>query len=135
MGLFSKLKKKISLKNVSPIAKVGSAIKTPIKKVVSTGKVGIKDVISVSPAGLGASIIKSGTSNVTDVVVDKPIIKKDEINTFADDTAIETKTEATSEKLINEPTPKKENKTLLYAGIGLGVLLVIGVVYKISKKK
>ena len=138
MGLFRKLKKKISIKNISPIAKLGSAIKTPVKKVVSTGNVGIKDVVAVSPVGLGASIIKSGTSNITDVVVDKPIIKKDNLafedaNNSAD--LFANQTNANTLPSTSTKDDKKSNNTLLYAGIGVGVLVLVGGIVFVMRRK
>lgn len=131
MGLFKKLKKKISLKNISPIAKVGSIVKKPAQKVISTGKIGIKDVVAISPIGIGASAVKSGVSNVKDVVVDKPIVENKVVDNFSEE-----KKEDVLPTTESKPTvePKKTNN-LLYIGVGVGALLLIGaVVYKVRKK-
>jgi hypothetical protein len=131
MGLFKKLKKKISIKNISPIAKVGSIVKKPAQKVISTGKIGVKDVVSVSPIGIGVSAVKSGVSNVKDVIVDKPILPKDEFVSEVPKKELNQETKEETKPIIED----KNKNTLLYLGIGVGALTLIGAIIYSMKKK
>lgn len=135
MGLFKKLKKKISIKNISPVALVASTVKKPAQKVISTGKLGVKDIVSVSPIGVTTSVVKSATSNVVDVVVDKPLIEKGNQDSFKEDVVVDNTKEIKETATLKEPITKEDDKKLLYLGIGVGVLLLVaGVVYKMRKK-
>jgi hypothetical protein len=142
MSIFRKLKKQVSIKNINPVAKVVSVIKPTAKKVIDTRKVGIKDFIAISPIGLASNLTNTGVSQITDIVVDKPIIPKPEVDTFANapvvDTSITEPAKPSTSPLKETPEtttkPKPKSNTLMYAGIGVGVLVLGYFGYKLIKK-
>jgi hypothetical protein len=138
MGLsIKKLKRQINIKNVSPIARVVSVVKPTAQKVIETKNIGIKDIVAISPVGLASNLVKSGTSTITDVVMDKPIVPEPAVDSFVDTT---TKPEPTKPEPIKNtpaiatPVVKKKPNTLMYAGIGVGVLVLGYFGYKMFKK-
>lgn len=136
MSVFRKLKRQVSIKNISPVAKVVSVVKPTAEKVIDTKKVGIKDVVAISPVGLASGIAKSGTSSIADVVVDKPIMPVAEVETTTTpevSTTVESK-KAISKPSVTKPEVKKKPKTLMYVGIGVGVLVLGYLGYKLMKK-
>lgn len=141
MGLsIKKITRQISLKNVSPVARVVSVVKPTAKKVINTRKIGIKDYIAISPIGLASNLTNTGVSTITDVVVDKPMIEKPEVDAFTDApvSAVTPVTPTTTTTQANTPatTPvvKKKPNVLMYAGIGVGVLVLGYFGYKLIKK-
>ena len=138
MGLsIKKLKRQINIKNVSPIARVVSVVKPTAQKVIETKNIGIKDIVTFSPVGLASNLVKSGTSTITDIVMDKPIVPEPAVDSFVDTT---TKPEPTKpEPIKNTPAiatqvVKKKPNTIMYAGIGVGVLVLGYFGYKMFKK-
>jgi len=138
MGLsIKKLKRQINIKNVSPIARVVSVVKPTAQKVIETKNIGIKDIVAISPVGLASNLVKSGTSTITDVVMDKPIVPEPAVDSFVDTT---TKPEPTKPEPIKNtpaiatPVVKKKPNTLMYAGIGVGVLVLGYFGYRMFKK-
>ena len=133
MGLsIKKLKRQISIKNVSPVAKLVSVVKPTAEKVIDTRTIGIKDVLAVSPIGISQTLTNTGTSNIVDVVMDKPIVPVAEVDTFVDTTS--TTTPAVTTPAVTTPVVKKKPNTLMYAGIGVGVLVLGYFGYKMFKK-
>jgi hypothetical protein len=137
MGFFKKITRQISIKNISPIARVVSVAKPTIKKVIDTKQIGIKDYIALSPVGIAMETIKTGTSNIKDVVVDKPIEPvadvKAPLETDLVKPASTTPTPAPAVATAVAPAPKKPN-VLMYAGIGVGVLVLGYFGYRLMKK-
>ena len=136
MGLsIKKLKRQINIKNVSPIARVVSVVKPTAQKVIETKNIGIKDIVAISPVGLASNLGKSGTSTITDIVMDKPIVPEPAVDSFVDTT---TKPEPTkpepTKPAIATPVVKKKPNTLMYAGIGVGVLVLGYFGYRMFKK-
>lgn len=143
MGLsIKKLKRQISLKNVSPVAKLVSVVQPTAQKVIETKNIGIKDVLAVSPIGISQTLTNTGTSNIVDVVMDKPIVPVAEVDTFVDTTSTTTPavttpvvtTPAVTTPAVTKPVTKKKPNTLMYAGIGVGVLVLGYFGYKFIKK-
>jgi hypothetical protein len=132
MSVFRKLKRQISIKNVSPVAKLVSVVKPTAEKVIDTRTIGIKDVLAVSPIGISQTLTNTGTSNIVDVVMDKPIVPVAEVDTFVDTTS--TTTPAVTTPVVTTPVTKKKPNTLMYAGIGVGVLVLGYLGYKFFKK-
>ena len=128
--------RQISLKNINPVARVVSVVPTTIKKVIDTKTIGIKDYIALSPVGLASNLVKSGTSTITDVVMDKPIEPEAIVQTNVDtQTAPATTTPATTTPAVAvAPEVKKKPNTLMYAGIGVGVLVLGYFGYRMLKK-
>jgi len=131
MGLsLKKITRQINLKNVSPVARVVSVVKPTAEKVINTRTIGIKDALAVSPIGLASSVTNSGVSAITDIVMDKPIVPVAEVDTFVDTTSATTpavntpavNTPAVTTPAVTTPVAKKKPNTLMYAGIGIGVL-------------
>ena len=141
MGLsIKKLKRQINIKNVSPIARVVSVVKPTAQKVIETKNIGIKDIVAISPVGLASNLGKSGTSTITDIVMDKPIVPEPAVDSFVDTTTKPepTKPEPTkpepTKPAIATPVVKKKPNTLMYAGIGVGVLVLGYFGYRMFKK-
>lgn len=138
MGLsLKKITRQISLKNVSPTARLVSVIKPTAEKVINTRTIGIKDALAVSPIGFASSVTNSGVSAITDVVMDKPIVPVAEVDTFVDTTSTTTPavtTPAVTTPEVTTPVVKKKPNTLMYAGIGVGVLVLGYFGYKFIKK-
>jgi|LakMenEpi03Aug12_release.lakeMendotaPanAssembly.Ray.scaffolds.fasta_scaffold574302_2 hypothetical protein len=138
MGLsIKKLKRQISIKNVSPVAKLVSVVKPTAEKVIDTRTIGIKDVLAVSPIGISQTLTNTGTSNIVDVVMDKPIVPVAEVDTFVDTTSTTTPavtTPVVTTPAVTTPVVKKKPNTLMYAGIGVGVLVLGYFGYKFIKK-
>lgn len=138
MGLsIKKITRQISLKNVSPVARVVSVVKPTAKKVIETKNIGIKDVLAVSPIGLASNLTNTGVSTITDVVVDKPMIEKPEVDAFTDaPVSAVTPVTPTTPATTPATTPVVNNKpnVLMYAGIGVGVLVLGYFGYKLIKK-
>lgn len=138
MGLsLKKITRQISLKNVSPVARVVSVVKPTAKKVIETKNIGIKDVLAVSPIGLASNLTNTGVSTITDVVVDKPMIEKPEVDAFTDaPVSAVTPVTPTTPATTPATTPVVNNKpnVLMYAGIGVGVLVLGYFGYKLIKK-
>ena len=128
--------RQISLKNINPVARVVSVVPTTIKKVIDTKTIGIKDYIALSPIGLAGSLTNTGTSIIKDVVTDKPIEPEAIVQTNVDtQTASATTTPATTTPVVAvAPVVKKKPNTLMYAGIGVGVLVLGYFGYKLIKK-
>jgi hypothetical protein len=137
MGLsIKKLKRQINVKNVSPIARAVSVIKPTAQKVIETKNIGIKDIVAISPIGLTSNLVKSGTSTITDIVMDKPIVPEPAVDSFVDTTTKpDTTTPTTTTPAVAvAPVKKKKPNTLMYAGIGVGVLVLGYLGYKMFKK-
>lgn len=135
MGFLKKITRQISIKNISPVARVVSVAKPTIQKVIDTKQIGIKDYIAISPVGIAINTIKTGTSNIKDVVVDKPIVAEQEdllTPNIIDDT--KDKNKSTTPAVAPAPAPKPKNNTLMYAGIGIGVLVLGYFGYRLLKK-
>jgi len=131
MGLsLKKITRQINLKNVSPVAKVVSIVKPTVQKVIETKKIGIKDYLAISPVGLASNLTNTGVSTITDIVVDKPLIEKPEVDNFAPAPV----TPAPVTPAVAKPVVKKKPNTLMYAGIGVGVLVLGYFGYKLMKK-
>jgi len=130
--------RQISLKNISPTARLVSVIKPTAEKVINTRTIGIKDALAVSPIGLASSVTNSGVSAITDIVMDKPIVPVAEVDTFVDTTSATTPavtTQAVTTPAVEvAPAVKKKPNTLMYAGIGIGVLVLGYFGYKMFKK-
>lgn len=136
MGFLRKITRQISIKNISPVARVVSVAKPTIQKVIDTKQIGIKDYIAISPVGIAINSVKAGTSNIKDVVVDKPIVEPIETDVPVT-TATSTTTPAsttTTPAVASTPAPKPKNNTLMYAGIGVGVLVLGYFGYRLLKK-
>jgi hypothetical protein len=143
MGLsLKKITRQINLKNVSPTARLVSVIKPTAEKVINTRTIGIKDYMAVSPIAFASSVTNSGVSAITDVVMDKPIVPVAEVDTFVDTTSTTTPavttpvvtTPAVTTPAVTTPVVKKKPNTLMYAGIGVGVLVLGYFGYKFIKK-
>ena len=138
MGLsLKKITRQINLKNVSPTARLVSVIKPTAEKVINTRTIGIKDYMAVSPIAFASSVTNSGVSAITDVVMDKPIVPVAEVDTFVDTTSTTTPavtTPAVTTPAVTTPVVKKKPNTLMYAGIGVGVLVLGYFGYKFFKK-
>lgn len=132
MGFFKKITRQISIKNVSPVAKLVSVVQPTAQKVIETKDIGIKDVLAVSPMGISQTLTNTGTSNIVDVVVDKPIVPVAEVDTFVDTTS--TTTPVVNTPAVSTPVVEKKSNTLMYAGIGVGVLVLGYLGYKFMKK-
>lgn len=152
MGIkLKRLTRKIKIKNVIPAVIVANVAKGNVKKVVEiakTGKVGIKDVLEVSPAGTVANIGKNTVGGVvaSNLINPDELISSDEVLEVTqpivtdekpkDSTETKTdsdKTKTTEQNNKNDKNDKKNN-LFLYAGIGLGVLVLGFVGYKMLKK-
>lgn len=138
MGLsIKKLKRQINIKNISPVAKLVSVVQPTAQKVIETKNIGIKDVLAVSPIGISQTLTNTGTSNIVDVVMDKPIVPVAEVDTFVDTTTTTTPavtTPVVTTPAVTTPVVKKKPNTLMYAGIGVGVLVLGYFGYKFFKK-
>jgi hypothetical protein len=141
MGLsLKKITRQINLKNVSPVARVVSIVKPTAQKVIETKNIGIKDVLAISPLGLASNLTNTGVSTITDVVVDKPLIEKPEVDNFAPAPVTPAPvtpapvTPAPVTQAVAKPEVKKKPNTLMYAGIGVGVLVLGYFGYKLMKK-
>ena len=136
MGLsLKKITRQINLKNVSPVAKVVSIVKPTVQKVIETKKIGIKDYLAISPVGLASNLTNTGVSTITDIVVDKPLIEKPEVDNFAPAPVTPAPvTPAPVTPAVAKPVVKKKPNTLMYAGIGVGVLVLGYFGYKLIKK-
>lgn len=128
--------RQISLKNINPVARVVSVVPTTIKKVIDTKTIGIKDYIALSPIGLAQGLTNTGTSIIKEVVMDKPIEPEAIVQTNVDTTTKpDTTTPATTTPAVAvAPAVKKKPNTLMYAGIGLGVLVLGFFGYRMLKK-
>lgn len=128
--------RQISLKNVNPVARVVSVVPTTIKKVIDTKSIGIKDYIALSPIGLAQSLTNTGTSIIKDVVTDKPIEPEPAVDSFTPATKTpDTTAPATTTPVVAVAPPvKKKPNTLMYAGIGVGVLVLGFFGYRMLKK-
>jgi hypothetical protein len=136
MGLrLRNITRQISLKNVSPIARVVSIVKPTAQQIIETKTIGIRDVVAISPVGLTSNLVKSGTSTITDIVVDKPIEPEAIVQTNVDTTTKPDTTKPdTTTPAVTTPVVKKKPNTLMYAGIGVGVLVLGYFGYKLIKK-
>lgn len=137
MGFLRKITRQISIKNISPVARVVSVAKPTIKKVIDTKQIGIKDYIALSPVGIAVNSVKAGTSNIKDVVVDKPIVAEQEdllTPNIVDDTKDKNKSTTPAVASAPAPAPKPKSNTLMYAGIGVGVLVLGYFGYRLLKK-
>ena len=136
MGFLRRVTRQINIKNISPVARVVSVVQPTIKKVIDTKTIGIQDYVALSPVGLATETIKTGTSNIKDVVVDKPIEKEPEdflTPNVAGDIKDKTTPNTPTPAVAVAPAPKKPN-VLMYAGIGVGVLVLGYFGYKLMKK-
>ena len=137
MGLsIKKLKRQINIKNVSPIARVVSIVKPTAQQIIETKTIGIRDVVALSPLGLTSNLVKSGTSTIVDVVVDKPIVPESAdllTPNIAEDKTDKTTTDKNT-PAVTTPVVKKKPNTLMYAGIGVGVLVLGYFGYRMFKK-
>jgi len=136
MGFLKKITRQISIKNISPVARVVSVAKPTIQKVIDTKQIGVRDYIALSPVGIAINSVKAGTSNIKDVVVDKPIEKEPEdflTPNIAGDIKDKTTPNTPAPAPAVAPAPKKPN-TLMYAGIGVGVLVLGYFGYRLMKK-
>ena len=128
MGLsLKKITRQINLKNVSPTARLVSVIKPTAEKVINTRTIGIKDYVALSPMGISQTLTNTGTSTIVDIVMDKPIVPVAEVDTFVDTTSTTTPavtTPAVTTPAVTTPVVKKKPNTLMYAGIGVGVLVL-----------
>jgi len=136
MGFLKRVTRQINIKNISPVARVVSVVQPTIKKVIDTKTIGIQDYVALSPAGISSNLTNTATSTIVDVVMDKPIVPnevvepiKDIPTTPATPTSLPTITPA----VAVAPEKKKPN-TLMYAGIGVGVLVLGYFGYKLMKK-
>ena len=138
MGLsLKKITRQINLKNVSPTARLVSVIKPTAEKVINTRTIGIKDYVALSPMGISQTLTNTGTSTIVDIVMDKPIVPVAEVDTFVDTTSTTTPavtTPAVTTPAVTTPVVKKKPNTLMYAGIGVGVLVLGYFGYKFFKK-
>jgi hypothetical protein len=129
MGFFDKLKKNISLKNASPAGLLGSGVVKKGKKVIKTGKLGVKDAVDISLVGVGVSTLKGGDSN-------KKNPKSENKTLIGSDIFVDDKKQNQSQSTqTTTSVEKKKNNNLLYVGIGVGILLIGGFLYKMNKKK
>lgn len=140
MGFLKNIKRQISIKNISPVAKVVSIVKKPVQKVLSTGKVGVKDVLAVSPVGIAVASVKQGVSNIADVAMGTEPIPEEIIDEkVVDDTLIDdTNTVAGKDvtKKGDEVPIKEKSKLPLYIGLGIGGLVLVGALfYFVNRKK
>jgi hypothetical protein len=128
--------RQISLKNVNPVARVISIVQPTAQQVIETKTIGIKDVVALSPIGLASSLTNTGTSLIKEVVMDKPIEPEAIVQTNVDTTTKPDKpTSATTTPVVAvAPAVKKKPNTLMYAGIGVGVLVLGYFGYKLIKK-
>jgi hypothetical protein len=133
MGFLKKITRQINIKNVSPVAKLVSVVQPTAQKVIETKDIGIKDVLAVSPMGISQTLTNTGTSNIVDVIVDKPIIPVAEVETISETKTTET-TPAVVTPAVVTPVVKKKPNTLMYAGIGVGALVLGYFGYKMFKK-
>jgi hypothetical protein len=136
MGFFKNIGRQISIKNISPVAKVVSIVKKPVQQVISTGNVGFKDVLAVSPVGIAVGLAKQGTSQIKDVAMGNQPIPEETIDeTVVDDTVDET-TNGKDETKNTDKVPEKEKSKLpLYIGIGVGILVLGGAIFYFVKRK
>jgi hypothetical protein len=138
MGLsLKKITRQINLKNVSPVARVVSVVKPTAEKVINTRTIGIKDYVALSPMGISQTLTNTGTSTIVDIVMDKPIVPVAEVDTFVDTTTTTTPavtTPVVTTPAVTTPVVKKKPNTLMYAGIGVGVLVLGYFGYKFFKK-
>jgi hypothetical protein len=135
MGFLKKITRQISIKNISPVARVVSVAKPTIKKVINTKQIGIKDYIALSPVGIAVNSVKAGTSQIKDVVVDKPIEPVSDVkSSLENQTDVVKPTSAVTPAVAPAPAPKPKTNTLMYAGIGVGVLVLGYFGYRLLKK-
>ena len=134
MGFLRKVKRQISIKNISPVARVVSVAKPTIQKVIDTKKIGIKDYIALSPVGLASNLTNTATSTIVDVVMDKPIVPNEVVEPIKDTPTIPTTPTTTTPAVAVAPEVKKKPNTLMYAGIGVGVLVLGYFGYRLLKK-
>ena len=137
MGFFKNIGRQISIKNISPVAKVVSIVKKPVQQVVNTGKVGFKDVLAVSPIGVAVGLAKQGTSQIKDVAMGNEPIPEEIIDeTVVDDTVDKTTTSKDETKNTDKVPEKEKSKLPLYIGIGVGILVLGGAIfYFVNRKK
>jgi hypothetical protein len=140
MGFLKNITRQISIKNISPVAKVVSIVKKPVQKVVSTGKVGFKDVLAVSPVGVAVGLAKQGTSQIKDVAMgNEPIPEEIIEETVVDDTLVDDTNTVVGKDVTKKEdgVPDKEkNKLPMYIGLGLGGLVLVGAIfYFVNRKK
>jgi hypothetical protein len=113
MGFFKKITRGISVRNISPVVRANAPIVDAIKEVK--------------------------TSSIVDVVMDKPIVPNEVVKPIKDIPTTPT-TPATPTSLptitpaVAVAPEKKKPNTLMYAGIGVGVLVLGYFGYKLMKK-
>jgi hypothetical protein len=134
MGLsLKKITRQINLKNVSPVARAVSLAKPTAQKVIETKNIGIKDIVELSPLGIATNLVQSGTSTITDVVMDKPILPEPAILTPIEKQEDLVKPAPAVASAV-APAPAPKPNTLMYAGIGVGVLVLGYFGYRLMKK-
>jgi len=136
MGLsLKKITRQISLKNISPVARVVNVVKPTAKKVINARTIGVKDIIKLSPVGLASNLTNNATSNIVDVVMDKPIEPVAEVLTPLEKQEDLVKpAPAVASAVAPAPKSKPKPNTLMYAGIGVGVLVLGYFGYRLIKK-
>jgi hypothetical protein len=134
MGFLRKVKRQISIKNISPVARVVSVAKPTIQKVIDTKQIGVKDYIALSPVGLASNLTNTATSTIVDVVMDKPIVPNEVAQPIKDTPTTPTTPTTTTPAVAVAPEVKKKPNTLMYAGIGVGVLVLGYFGYRLLKK-
>jgi len=134
MGFLRKVTRQISIKNINPVARVVSVAKPTIQKVIDTKQIGVKDYIALSPVGLASNLTNTATSTIVDVVMDKPIVPNEVVEPIKDTPTTPTKPTTTTPAVAVAPEVKKKPNTLMYAGIGVGVLVLGYFGYRLMKK-
>jgi len=136
MGFFKNIGRQISIKNISPVARVASIVKKPVQQVIRTGNVGVKDVLAVSPVGVAVGLVKQGTSQIKDIAMGNQPIPEETIDeTVVDDTVDETTTGKDETKNTDKVPEKEKSKLPLYIGIGGGILVLGGAIFYFVKRK
>jgi len=134
MGFLRKVTRQISIKNINPVARVVSVAKPTIQKVIDTKQIGVKDYIALSPVGLASNLTNTATSTIVDVVMDKPIVPNEVVEPIKDTPTTPTTPTTTTPAVAVAPEVKKKPNTLMYAGIGVGVLVLGYFGYRLMKK-
>ena len=136
MGFLKNITRQISIKNISPVAKVVSIVKKPVQQAVSTGNVGFKDALAVSPLGIAIASAKQGVSNIADVAMGTEPIDEVEVidETVVDDTVNDATTNNDTTKKTDEVPVKEKSKLPLYLGIGAGILVLGGAIFYFVKR-
>jgi hypothetical protein len=134
MGFLRKVTRQISIKNINPVSRVVSVVQPTIKKVIDTKQIGIKDYIALSPVGIASNLTNTATSNIADVVMDKPIVPNEVVEPIKDIPTTPTTPTTTTPAVAVAPEVKKKPNTLMYAGIGVGVLVLGYFGYRLMKK-